>query len=49
MTNPDKSQVVDVKGTKTYEPDKKPAKLVLSMAWFSLAKIALQAGAKDLF
>ena len=34
--------------TKRMRPDKKPVKanLVLIMAWFSLAKIAMQAGAK---
>ena len=46
MTDPFTSQTVDVRGTKRMRPDKKPVKATWyqTMAWFSLAKIALQAG-----
>ena len=46
MTDPQETQSFAVKGQKGVLPEKKKSKVVLIMAWFGLAKIALQAGAK---
>ena len=47
MTNPDESQVVDVKGTRRMRPDKKPVKATwYQFMWLQAIKLAAQAGSK---
>ena len=50
MTDPDKSQVVDVRGTKRMRPDKKPVKATwYDYGWGQFSKNCYAGGRKDLF